>query len=186
MLKRKDRIIISAIELLHDEGVNGVTSKNLAKKQNVTEPALYRQFKSKQEILDSILNEYASYDTRIQETIKQSSLKGKEAVIFYVTRYAEFYQNYPEITTVMFSMDLYYYNEQTKAFMEKIVEERIAFLEEIINLNKDYFDALNRFTCRELASLINGTIYSQVYEWRMLNKSYTLDERLIHLVSKLL
>ena len=186
MLKRKDRIIISAIELLNEEGVNGVTSKNLAKKQNVTEPALYRQFKGKQEILDSILTEYASYDFRIEETIKQSTLTGKEAILFYVTRYAELYQNYSEITTVMFSMDLYYYNEQTKSFMENVLQKRLAFLEEIINMNQDSFDTLNRFTPRELASMINGTIFSQVYEWRMLNKAYALDERLIYFVTKLL
>lgn len=186
MLKRKERIIISAIELLDEEGVNGVTSKNLAKKQNVTEPALYRQFKGKQEILDNILKEYASYDIRIEETIKQSSLKGKEAVIFYVTRYAELYQNYAEITTVMFSMDLYYYNEFTKLFMENILVKRITFLEEIINSDRDAFDMLMKFTPRELASMINGTIFSQVYEWRMFQKAYNLDERLLYMISKLL
>lgn len=186
MLKRKDKIIISAIELLNEEGISGVTTKNLASRQNVTEPALYRQFSGKQEILNHILDEYAAYDEKIEKTILQSTLVGKEAVTFYVTRYAELYQNYSELTTVMFSMDLYYYNESSRIFMKELNEKRLRFLEDLIEKKKDDFSLGQKFTSKELASVIIGTIFSQVYEWRMCEKEYVLGERLLGIISRLL
>jgi len=186
VIKRKEKILISAIELLDAEGVNGVTTKNLAMKQHVSEPALYRQYKGKQEILNYILDEYASYDEKIEKTITQSLLMGKEAIIFYVTRYAELYQNYSELTTVMFSMDLYFYQAETRVFMEELIQRRLLFLENLISSNPEDFELLKIYTSRELASMINGILFSQVYEWRMTQKQYKLDEKLISMVSKLL
>lgn len=186
MLKRKDKILISAMELFYEKGVNGVTTKNLARLQKVTEPALYRQYKGKQDILNHIIEEYASYDEKIINTIKESGLIGKTAIEFYVKRFAELYQNYSEITTVMFSMDLYQYNENSKKRMQEIVNRRINFLNSIIKGNEVDMSHLNKFDSKEIASLINGIIISQVYEWRMMNKSFPLDERLISFVSRLI
>ena len=178
MLKRKDKILISAISLLYSQGVNGVTTKNLARLQNVTEPALYRQYKGKQEILNSIIEEYVSYDRMIMDTIEQSNLAGKEAVLFYVKRFSELYQNYSELTTVMFSMDLYLYNPKTKKRMQEISGARLSFLEKMFESGT--------FSAKEKASLINGIIFSQIYEWRMMEKEYLLEERLMSLVGKVL
>lgn len=186
MIKRKDRILISAIELLGAEGVNGVTTKKLAEKQNVSEAALYRQYKGKQEILDYILEEYATYDEKIENTIMQSNLVGSEAIIFYVTRYAEIFQNYSDLTTVMFSMDLYFYNDETKSFMENLIKHRLDFIEKLIESNKEDFNFLKIYTPSEAASVINGIIFSQVFEWRMSGKNYDLGERLLTIIKKIL
>lgn len=186
MLKRKDKILISAIELLSEEGVNGITTKKLAAREKVSEPALYRQYKNKQAILDQIMVEYASYDEMIFKTINQSELKGKEAVSFYVKRYAELYQNYEELTTVMLSLDLYFYNDFTKDMMIKTDKSRNEFLEKIIKKDKNEFLLGERLNAKELAELINGTITSQVLEWRLSGKSYKLDNRLNDVINRLL
>jgi len=186
MIGRKDKILISAIELLDKEGVNGVTTKNLARLQGVTEPALYRQYKSKQDILSNIVDEYALYDAKITNTISESTIQGKEAILFYIKRYAELFQNYSELTTVMFSMDLYQYNEMTKKQMEVILNNRILFLEKTINQSEELKKNALGFTSAELASLINGTIFSTVYEWRIFSKNFDLETRLTQLISKLI
>lgn len=186
MLKRKDKILISAIELFDQEGINGVTTKNLAKTQNVSEPALYRQYKGKQEILDEIIEEFAGYDERIINTIKETDLSGMDSIRFYVNRYAQLYQSYQELTTVMFSFDLYQYQEGTKKRMQEIVLHRINFLEEIINGARGDLVGFNDFSDREVASLINGTIFSQVYEWRIRDKSYDINQHLVDYIDRML
>lgn len=186
MLKRKDKILISAIELLDLEGVNGVTTKNLAKKQQVTEPALYRQYKGKQDILNHIVEEYSSYDMRIINTIKETNLTGIEAIDFYVKRFAELYQNYQELTTVMFSMDLFMYNETTKRQMQDTTKNRLSFLEEVVNNAKEQFVNHCQLEAVEVASLINGVIFSEVFEWRMADRQYDLYDKLTKYITKLL
>lgn len=186
MIGRKDRILISAIELLNQEGVNGVTTKNLARLQGVTEPALYRQYKSKQDILINIVDEFALYDTKIKNTIDESDLCGKEAIVFYVKRYSELFQNYSELTTIMYSMDLYQYNEITKKQMEDIVKERLYFLERTIISSEELIHNKANFSPKELASIINGMIFSIVYEWRIFEKPFDLETRLLTMIEKLL
>lgn len=186
MIGRKDRILISAIELLEQEGVSGVTTKNLARLQGVTEPALYRQFNSKQDILMSIVEEYGMYDQKIMNTIKESSLKGKDAILFYLKRYCELFQNYSELTTVMFSMDLYQYNEDTKVYMSNLLRERLNFLEVVIFESDELLKNKQGLNPLELSSVINGLIFSTVYEWRILQKTFDLEERLTSVFNKLL
>jgi AcrR family transcriptional regulator len=161
-----------------------VTTKNLAQHQNVTEPALYRQFKGKQEILDNIIEAYVGYDEKIMSTIRQSNLSGKEAVLFYAKRFSELYQNYSELTTVMFSMDLYQYNPKTKTRMQEIIQTRLLFLESIFC--SDSFPKEKKYSAKELASMVNGIIFAQTYEWRIMDKSYSLEERILSVIEKIL
>jgi AcrR family transcriptional regulator len=114
MIKRKDRIIISALELLEEGGINNVTTKNLARKQNISEPALYRQFKNKHDIVVAMIEEYANYDEKIMNTIREHEMKGKDAIVYYVTRYGELYQSYSEISVILYSLDLYFYEDDTR------------------------------------------------------------------------
>jgi len=186
MLKRKDKILISAIELLFEEGTSGITTKQLAKRQGVSEPALYRQYKNKQAIVRSIVAEFGLYDEMIFNTIRQSSLTGSEAIKFYVNRFAEMYQNYSELTTVMLSMDLYFYNEETKQMMTAILEGRNNFLKELIEENSNKLFLTDKFNAEEMASLINGIILSQVLEWRLSNCKYSLDKRLNTVIDKII
>jgi TetR/AcrR family transcriptional regulator, fatty acid metabolism regulator protein len=186
MIGRKDKILISAIELLDQEGVNGVTTKNLARLQGVTEPALYRQYKSKQDILINIVDEFALYDSKIKNTIDEGHLFGKEAIVYYVKRYAELFNNYAELTTVMFSMDLYQYHETTRQQMETIVKERLLFLERTILQSEELKQNKLSLSPQDFASLINGIVFSVVYEWRIFSKSFDLEERLMTMIDKIL
>lgn len=186
MLKRKEKIVISAIELLEEEGMNGLTTKNIAKRQQVTEPALYRQFEGKQDIINSIMEEFGSFDERIQETIGQSELWGKASLLFYTERYAELYENYSELSTILLSMDLYFYDNVTRARMTEILTNRKEFLTELISKCRQDLRIAEQVTDEELASIIQGVIVSNILEWRLGGKSYSLKEKLnsvmIHLL----
>ena len=186
MLKRKDKIIISAIELLGEEGITGITIKNLAKSQKITEPALYRQFKNKQEIINYIIKEYQSYDEQIQETISQSNFRGKDAIIFYIERYSELYENYIELTTVMFSMDLYFYNENTHNIMRDIEYKRRKFLNGLVETYLEESGSNKRLDVGELSTCIDGIMKSEILEWRLNEETYSLKARISGIVNKML
>lgn len=183
MLKRKDKILISAIEILAEDGITGLTTKHLAEVQGVTEPALYRQYKNKQEIILAIINEFTYYDSKIINTINEKGIIGIEAISFYIKRFSELYVNYYELTTVMFSMDLFLYNDITRKIMEEATKARLEFLEQVIDQGQVQ---VLTYKSVELASLIDGILVSQVYQWRMSDKDYTLEDTVETLVKKLL
>lgn len=186
MLKRKDKILISALELLEAGGINGVTTKKLAEKEGVSEPALYRQYRSKLHIITSIIEEYASYDDKIMNTIIESGMHGKKAVLFYVKRYGELYQSYSELTTIMFSMDLFYYNEDTQKMMKEIIHNRVQFLRSIISEGQGCGEVDIHYTAAELSELIDGVIFASVFNWRMADKGYSLGDKMLTIITRLL
>ncbi len=183
MIKRKDRIIISALELLEEGGINNVTTKNLARKQNISEPALYRQFKNKHDIVVAMIEEYANYDEKIMNTIREHEMKGKDAIVYYVTRYGELYQSYSEISVILYSLDLYFYEDDTRALVKSILKTRDDFLKN--QLNK-YPVPSSILTCNQLAIHINDMLMTEVFKWKLANKTYRLIDVLLDRVSILI
>ena len=182
MLKRKDRILISALALLVEQGVAGLTTKQLAAHQSITEPALYRQFKDKQAIIDEIIRLFGRYDEQIHNTIRQMGLVDQEALYFYVRRYCELLENNKPLTTVMFSMDLFFYDDHNRDYMKTLLLERLAFLTELIETSEKLMNKIE-VEPKEMASLIQGIIISKAYEWRMVDDERSLSEAILRQLS---
>lgn len=185
MLKRKDKILISAMELLGEQGVAGITMKNIADKQNISEPALYKQYKNKNEILYQMVKEYESYDKQIRQTVSQSHLRGKEAILFYIERYAELYENYYQLTTITMSMDLYFYNEETKNIKNQIRSSRSQYLKKLV---EDYLadNTVKNQDANLLSGCIEGVLLKEIKDWRFEGRVYSLKEKIMNKVDKLL
>ncbi|MDD4730008.1 MAG: NAD(+)--rifampin ADP-ribosyltransferase [Dysgonamonadaceae bacterium] len=56
MLHRKERLIRTAIEIVDEIGIQGLTTKEIAKRQDVSEATLFRHFASKNELLKAVLD----------------------------------------------------------------------------------------------------------------------------------
>ena len=56
--KRQDEILDTALHLLADGGVKNLTMKRIAESIGVSEPAVYRHFKNKTEIVKGIIEKF--------------------------------------------------------------------------------------------------------------------------------
>ena len=61
LTKRQEEIIEKSMCIIGLDGIQGLTTKRLAEAMNFSEPALYRHFESKTEILNSVLKYYQSF-----------------------------------------------------------------------------------------------------------------------------
>jgi AcrR family transcriptional regulator len=101
IVKRKDGILHSAIEIIDERGFHGFTIRELSKRQNISEAAIYRHFNNKNDILKSLLEHYSDYYNKICETIKTENMSALQAINFYITSYYEYYENYPEMISLL-------------------------------------------------------------------------------------
>ena len=81
-LTRKEKIIINAIDILDEGGINGLTMKEIANQQGITEPAVYRQFKNKQEIVLTILRRFSAFDIALENAIFQQGYAPDQAILY--------------------------------------------------------------------------------------------------------
>jgi len=90
-LHRKERIILTTIDVINEYGIQGISTREVAKRQGITEAAVFKHFPRKVDLLNAVLDFYAQYD----KDISMSSLQQKDylqAIFYFVTRYAEYYE----------------------------------------------------------------------------------------------
>ena len=166
-LKRKEKVIISAIELLDERGIQGLTTKELAKREGITEPAIYKQFDSKQEIILAILDQFAKFDEVIMNTIIEQKMTPKEGILYFAESYASYYQNYPQITTVMFSMDVFRYDEKANQKMAETMKKRQEFMTQLITRARQLCGIEMEISPEELAEMLLAVIWSTTLKWKL-------------------
>lgn len=186
ILQRKESIIITAIELLSEAGINGMTTKEIAKRQNISEPAIYRHFNGKKEIIKEIFRRYSIYDEVIKNTIIDNGMGGKEAIMYFCRAYAEYYQNYPEITTVMFSFDTFKYDEEADEEMKNIVKNRYNLLFGFVSKAIE----TKEFSVDKDAQVVTDSIFSVLWSitflWRMENCEFDVKKRILLAVDNII
>jgi len=109
-------------------------------------------------------------------TISEHEMKGLEAIIYYVKRYSELYQSYSELTSILYSMDLYFYDHKTKKMIKEILQVRDDFLKN--QLNKYPIKECSLLPS-ELALSINELLFVEVYRWKLRDMSYSLTESVV-------
>ncbi len=166
-LTRKEKIIINAIDILDQGGINGLTMKEIANQQGITEPAVYRQFKNKQEIVLTILERFAAFDETLMNTIRQQDMTLDEAIHHFFTAYVTYYQNYPAVVTVLFSYDVYRYEPMANGLMTEINRSRNSFIAEITQKAIEEGLLSEELSGAEYAQMLLGQLWSTMYQWKL-------------------
>ena len=185
-LKRKEKVIITAIEILNEGGIHGLTTKEIAKREGITEPAVYKQFDGKQEIVLAILERFSVFDEVIINTIIEQKMTPKDGIIYFSESYASYYQSYPQITTVMFSMDVFRYDEKANAKMMEIMGRRYEFMKELTSKAKETNQIDTEVSSEELAELLIGIIWSTTFKWKLDGCKNMLNELILRRIHWLL
>lgn len=186
IVKRKESIIITAIEVLYEAGINGMTIKEIATRQNISEPAIYRHFNGKNEIIKEIFRRYSIYDEVIKNTIVDNKMEGKEAIKYFCKAYAEYYQNYPEITTIMFSFDTFKYYEDINEKMKNIMEDRYNLLFSFVSKAIEKEEIPFNKSIEVLTDSIFSILWGTTFLWRMKNCSFNVKQRIILAVDNII
>lgn len=177
-LKRKERIIITAVQLLDEKGIKGMTTKEIARRQNITEPAIYKYFKNKKEIILSVINNFAAFDEGIRNTVKESDMGAIESIRFIVNTYAMNYENYPEVITPVFSFDVFRYDDDLNERMVSIISERNDFIEFLVNKGFESGELAADITPGVYAELICDTLWMSICSWKLGDCSTSLRKTL--------
>lgn len=186
ILKRKEKIIITAIDLFDEAGINGLTTKEIARRQNITEPAIYKQFSSKKEIVMAILERSAVFDKLIENTIVDNNIIGKSGILYFVKAYAEYFQNYPQITTPMFSFDMFRYDADLEQKMQSIINARRRRLLDFVMEGVELKEFSTTVDSQALTDALFGVIWSTTFIWQMGGRDFDLKDRTMRAVNSIL
>jgi AcrR family transcriptional regulator len=177
LLHRKEYLVLTTIDIIEELGIQGLTTREIAKRQNVSEATIFRHYKNKNELLLAVLDYYIQFDTDIFQSIRMTNLTPMDAIRYYVMEYAEYYQNYPAITAITQIYDVLRYAPELEQKIKEIQQNRTKMLQELIDVAKGAEDIPEEYDSRMIAVMILGFIREICLNWRLEQYNFSFRER---------
>jgi AcrR family transcriptional regulator len=177
LLHRKEYLVLTTIDIIEELGIQGLTTREIAKRQNVSEATIFRHYKNKNEFLLAVLDYYIQFDTDIFQSIRMTNLTPMDAIRYYVMEYAEYYQNYPAITAITQIYDVLRYAPELEQKIKEIQQNRTKMLQELIDVAKGAEDIPEEYDSRMIAVMILGFIREICLNWRLEQYNFSFRER---------
>lgn len=177
LLHRKDRLLITTVEIIDELGIQGLSTREIAKRQGVSEATLFRHYKSKNELLIAVLDYFSQFDGDIFNSTKLKNLKPTEAIYYFIGATVEYYENYPAITSIMQLMDVLRYEAELSDKVNEIYENRISIIKQLIMDAQLSGEIRSDLDSENLSEMISGFCREICLKWRLEDRKFSLKQR---------
>ena len=182
-VERQKQIIDEAIKIIHEKGFASLSIRELAKKVGISEPAIYRHFSSKEDIVVGILNRMIEFGEIIENNIKDIK-NPKEKIKQFIYLHIELLEKNPQMTSIIFSEDIFQPNEIINGKLQIIFRKRHSLLNGIINNAIDEGIIVD-IEAEEIGNIILGYLHLVIRECRQSRFSVSLIDKATKLVNLL-
>lgn len=173
--ERQKIIVDEAINIIHEGGYESLSIRELAKRVKISEPAIYRHFLNKEDIILGILTRISNFDQQLIKSIskkKSSQDKLNEFICFHFN----FLEKNKNMTSVIFSEDMFTHSKILKEKLMKILAHRQKLISDIIDETKKN-NKIKDVDNSELSKIIIGFIRMTVLEWKLSNFNFSLVQK---------
>ena len=168
--------MLTAIEIIDELGIQGLSTREIAKRQGISEGTLFRHFKSKNAIILDVLDFFSKYDADIFQSVKLKGLKAKEAIIFLVDSYITYYENYPAIVSLTQIYGVLLSEPDFADKVKSILFSRKNFLKEVIEKGQQDGEIKKELDSGLAVDIIIGTFGGICMSWRLSERGFPLRE----------
>lgn len=169
LTKRQNEIIDAALRLTATQGIQGLTVKNLSASIGVTEPALYRHFKNKSEIVHAMVERFDN-----DVPMVRPNQRGFETIADFVTARFELVNGNPDLAKVMFAEELFMNDPEFTAHMMKMMHRHKTAWELSILQGQEDGEIRRDIAPDILFRLILGPVRLLIKQWGMTNGAFDL------------
>jgi len=185
-LSRKESIIITVIEIIDDLGIQGLSTREIARREGISEGTLFKHFKNKNEMLLVMLDKFSQFDQGIIKSIALKNLEPKESIRYFLNAFIEYYENYPAITCILYAYDILRYDAEIGQKVKDIFDVRSNYLRDLIEEGKRSGKIQSNIDSESLVDIIIGFCRNVILKWRMNNYNFTLKERIFPTLNMIL
>lgn len=169
-LSRKERIAITAIEIVYEVGFQGLTTREIASREGITEAALYRHYRNRSDIVAAVVDHFAKFDHSIAESVRELDMSAIDGIAYMIERLAEYYEGYPAVASVM---NVFGWLKTEEGLAERfggILADRKDSIARLLLAAQSEGSVRADIDAVALSNAILGSFSIQVYEW-LLNGS---------------
>lgn len=185
-LNRKENLILTAIEVIDELGIQGLSTREVAKRQNMSNAVLFSHFHSKNELIISVLQYFYKYDIAMIQTIEENNIKAKDAIIYIFETLSTYYENYPTITAIIQATDGLLANPELAAEMKNLLVRRDIFLIKLIEEAQESRQICSDVSSEIILDIITGSFKKVCLKWRVENYGFSLKEQVLNTINAVL
>jgi AcrR family transcriptional regulator len=182
---RQSEIIERSIEIIASKGIQGLTIKNLSMEIGISEPAIYRHFKSKTEIILAILENFKILAEFLSETMKNFDGTAYEKINFMFSKMMEVFIAQPSIVSVIFSEEIFKNEISLLEKIRTIMNLHQKTIENIIKKGQNEGNVRNDISKESLAIIIMGALRLLVKRWNLNQHNFDLNKEGITLLNSI-
>ncbi len=131
--ERQREIIRAAFSLIADNGIQDLTIKNLGKAIGVSEPAIYRHFASKSEILSGIVDELSAVKNRTTAYSLDSKADSRARLRRFFSHQASEFESFPPLSIVLTPEDLFRTDRELLTRVRTLMAETRATISTLLD-----------------------------------------------------
>ncbi len=174
---RQREIIEVSLELIAENGIQGLTIKNLAKKIGFSESAIYRHYENKIQILTAILD-YFNYNSKLLlSSLDQPDTDAVSKIQNLLIKQFQVFNTSPSLVAVIFSEELFRNEEILTKKVSEIMNNKTFALTHIIKTGQEKGQIRNDIDASHLSAMVMGSLRLYVKQWHMSNYGFDLIQK---------
>ncbi len=164
---RQRQIVEAAVTLIARKGIQGLTMKKLASAVGITEPAIYRHFSSKIQILVAIVD---SFDAETRDLFRRAAESGAtplgqiEAVL---TAQCERLGASPTMSSAVFAEDLFRNEARLLSRVVRMMQDNADRFHAIVQDGVRGGEVRDDVAADQLVQIIMGALRLLITRWRL-------------------
>jgi AcrR family transcriptional regulator len=172
---RQLEIIQTSIKLISSKGIQGLTMKNLSKEIGISEPAIYRHYDNKIEILVSILDYFSSTTQTIFFSEMQKEGTSLEKIERIFINHFKAFSETPSLVAVIFSEEIFRNEPLLSEKVKEIMERNSKVIQTILEEGKRTGEIDPVYNVQHLSILIMGSLRLLIKQWQMADFNFDLQ-----------
>jgi AcrR family transcriptional regulator len=174
---RQQQIIDVAMQLIADGGIQQLTMNNIALQIGFSEPAIYRHFKSKKDILLTILSQFKR---RSEFQAKQAQFFDSSGLILLETIFLEYiglFTKSPHLASVIFAEESFRGESEVLDEMFSIMNLVHKTISDVIGRAQTKAEIRDGISSENLAFTLLGSLRLLVKHWAMSGYAFDLQQK---------
>lgn len=173
LTKRQNEIITAALILIAEGGITNLTIKNLSKAMGITEPAIYRHFSNKSEIIKTMIQNFSAM---ADDVITGSNAVGLPAIEQFVKSRFQLVSKNPPLAKVMFAEELFMDSPEYSVLILKMMHSHRETLRKMFIQAQTQGQIRKDIEVDMLFRIIFGSVRLLIKQWGMSNQTFDLKK----------
>lgn len=172
---RQKEIIDVSINIIAEKGIQQLTIKNISKSIQISEPAIYRHFEGKMDILLAILSKFKEYGHIIYTDIASNKLSAIEQIESVLKNHFKQFSAKPAFAAVIFSEEIFQNDKRLAEQVSTIMQNNQNMIIKMIETGQRTNEIRNDIPAEQLSIMIMGALRLLVAKWRLSQHSFDLQ-----------